>query len=227
MRSLHPWPTFPSNLTPPATRPLALLFILQEWLSLVQLTTHLKQLSADNLLAIAKYLDKLLLSSLNNPFTQTGGSLDKLCFYCGILLQASNISDETIPTLLETMRNATVKVRTKHLSWSKQAAQAKEEVRQELFQFKQNLRQNLSSFFSALFPFLQETYMDENVLLYLIEHREAFNLFLGPRAIENLLRIFFPAGIDSLRETICNGYTRRGFAAFYTQQEPLLSALDW
>lgn len=226
MRSLHPWPTFPRDLDPPAARSLSLLFVLQEFLSSCQLLKRLENAAPEELNEVSSHLDHFLLSSLDNPFAQRGGALDKLCFYCEILLQASKVGDATILVDLEEMRNAIMKIRSKAIFWKKNVP-LRAEINVEFDELYNQLHKKLASFFTSLLAFLKESRTDENVLLYLVEHRQEFNFHLGTKTIENLLNSFFPAGPHELRATICEGYTRRGFAAFYTKQEPLLDALEW
>src|SRR3990167_5451505 len=226
MRSIHPFATFPSSLDLTSERSLSLLFVLQELLFSLQLLQRLEKQTPETVADISPHLNKFLLSSLTAPLGQQGGALDKLCFYSEILLQASKVGDETLLLILEEMRNAIMKLRSKLLFWKKKVP-----VHQEIgFECKDLHRQLLSkllSFFNALRSFLKESRTDENVLLYLIEHRGHFNRHLGVQTIETLLQHFFPAGPEELRATICEGYTRRGFAAFYAKQEPLLDALEW
>jgi len=226
MRSLHPWPTFPRDLDPPAARSLALLFVLQEFVSSCRFVKQLENTIPEELNGISSQLDRFLLFSLDNPFAQRGGCLDKLCFYCEILLQASKVGDETILVVLEEMRNAIMKVRSKLFFWKK-VVPSHSEIALEFSELHQKLRGQLASFFVSLHAFLKESRTDENVLLYLVEHRKEFNLYLGHKTIENLLNSFFPSGSHELRATICEGYTRRGFGTFYAQQEPILDALEW
>ncbi len=227
MRSLHPWPTFPRDLDPPIARSLSLLFVLQEFLASCRLVERLENAAPEGELSgIASRLDLFLLFSLDNPFAQKGGALDKLCFYCEILLQGSKVSDETVLVLLEEMRNAVMKIRSKLIFWKKKAP-LREEIGAEFTELYKQLHKNLASFFSSLHSFLKESRTDENVLLYLVEHRKEFNLYLGEHAIENLLSGFFPSGPHELRAMICEGYTRRGFGAFFESQEPMLDALEW
>jgi len=226
MRSLHPWPTFPPDLDPPAARSLSLLFVLKEFFAACQLIERLENGVPEELGAVSSHLDLFLLSSLDNPFVQKGGALDKLCFYCEILLQASKVDDESILVILEEMRNGIMKVRSKLLFWKKKLP-TQEEIRSDFTELYKRMHDHLASFFSSLLPFLKQSRTDENVLLYLIERRKEFNLYLGAKTIENLLNGFFPSGPHELRAVICEGYTRRGFAEFYSKQEPLIDALEW
>lgn len=235
MRSLNPWPIFPPNLELPATRSLSILFILEELLLSFQLVDHLQKITPEQLqganlqkelVIISTQLEKFLLFSLDNPFTQKGGSLDKLCFYYEILLQASKIEDETLSLILEEMRNAILKVKSRLLLWKKELHPL-DRILIHLFDLYSELHMKLSSFFSALIPYLQEARTDENVLLYLIENKENFNCHLGESAIENLLKKFFPSGFSELRAAICEGFTRRGFSDIFIQKEPLLNAMEW
>lgn len=235
MRSLNPWPIFPSNLELPATRSLSILFILEELLLSFELIDHLQKATPEQLQGanlqkelaiISNQLEKLLLFSLDNPFAQKGGFLDKLCFYYEILLQASKIENEVLPMILEEMRNAILKAKAKLLLWKK-ALHPLDRILIQLFDLYSDLHLKLVSFFSALIPYLQEARTDENVLLYLIETKEKFNSHLGEKTIENLLKKFFPSGFNELRAAICEGFTRRGFSDIFIQKEPLINAMEW
>ena len=178
MKALLSQPVFPNDLEPPAVRSLSLIFILQE---LVHLFPH----------------------DIN---LQKG--VDKLCFYCDILLQASKIDPSSILQKLEAMHRSILPLR-----FSSQKSC--------------NLKDLLCDFFSALVPFLQEARTDENVLIYLIEQAQILNRYLGERAIETILQSFFPEGHEHLRTVIYEGFTRRGFTSFLAEKEPLIAALDW
>lgn len=235
MRSLHQWPIFPSSLDPPVARSLSIQFILQELMSSFELVGHLRiytpyQLQGANLseeiVCISKELEKLLLFSLENPFASKGSVLDKLCFYCEILLQASHIRESDIPMILEEMRGSILKMKSKLIAWKKMPAPLGQ-IQQDLFELYGILFQKLSRFFDALAAFLKEARCDENVLTYLIENKDKLNSYLGERRIEELLQSFFPAGHAQLRATIIEGYTRRGFTAFLSKLEPLIDAIEW
>lgn len=235
MRSLHPWPIFPPNLELPAARSLAILFILEELIASLKLVNHLQTVTPEQLRGanlqqelamISVELEKFLLFSLDNPFTQKGGVLDKLCFYSEILIQASRADLEALPMILEEMRNAILKLKSKLLLWKK-ALHPLDQILLHLLDLYTELQMKFSSFFSALIPYLQESRTDENVLLYLIENKDIFNQYLAPRTIENLLARFFPTGFDELRAAICEGFTRRGFADFFAEKEPLINAIEW
>jgi hypothetical protein len=226
MRSFHPWPIFPHDLESPAAKSLSLLFILQEFLFSLQLLEQERQTAPQEVTEIADRLERFLVLSIDNPFAKNGGALDKLCFYCESLLQASKIHDETLLLLLEDMRNSVLKVKTRIVTWTKRLS-APEEWRQSLAVFYEELDKKFREFFSALFPFLQESRTNENILIHLVEYRGAFNHHLGEKAIENLLCSLFPSGLYELRTAICEGYTRRGFADFYKKQEALLDAIEW
>jgi len=237
MRSLNPWPIFPTDLEPPVARSLSLQFIMQELIASFKLLRHLQTLTpeqlqgahlAQEIASIFNELEKFLLFSLENPFAQKGGVLDKLCFYCEILLQASSVKDQEIPMILEEMRNSILRIKSKMIGWKKMAAfHPFDEILLHLFELYSDLQFKLGRFFSALTHFLQEARSDENVLLYLIEHKHEFNSYLGTRTIEDLLYRFFPAGHAQLRAVICEGYTRRGFSAIFADAEPLIDAIEW
>ncbi len=237
MRSLNPWRIFPSNLDPPVARSLSIQFILQEFLNALDLLAHLKTATPQHLqganikeeiAAVSKELERFLLFSLENPFTQKSSVLDKLCFYCENLLQASKIGATEIPLQLEEMRNTVLRMRSKMIAWKKMPAfHPLDQILADFLELYEDLRQRLDRFFSALCPFLKEARSDENVLVYLIKHKDPLNAYLGIRRIEELLISFFPAGYDQLRAAIFEGYTRRGFTCFLSSIEPLINALEW
>jgi hypothetical protein len=235
MRTIQPWSTFPSNLDPPVARSLSLQFILQELISAfkalkeLQITTP-EQLQEANLKeeisSVSKQLEKFLLFVLKNPFSQTSSILDKLCFYCEILLQASREDGLDIQLVLESMRSPILKMKSKLTAWQKMLAPLDQTLAQ-LLELYADIHQKLCRFFSALSPFLKEARSDENVLIYLIEHKEELNTFLGEKYIEGLLQSFFPAGHDQLRTAIHQGYNRRGFSHFFSKIEPLINEIEW
>lgn len=237
MRSLNPWPAFPSNLEAPVARSLSIQFILQSLMDAFELLRELEtstplQLQGANLKeeisGIAKELEKVLLFSLENPFAQKGSVLDKLCFYSEILIQASHVADPEITIVMEEMRKSILIVKSKIMIWKKMPARYPlREMLDQLMELYLDLFQKMCRFFKALSPFLKEARSDENVLIYLIENKDKLNGYLGERRIEELLQSFFPAGHDQLRAAIHEGYTRRGFTTFLTSIEPLIDAIQW
>lgn len=237
MRSLNPWPVFPSNLEAPVARSLSIQFILQAIIDAFDLLIELQvstplQLQGSNLKeeisCISKDLEKIYLFSLENPFAQKGSVLDKLCFYSEILLQASHVSDPELTIVMEEMRKSILMVKSKIMVWKKMPSRYPlREMLKQLMELYTDLHQKLGRFFKAMSPFLKEARSDENVLIYLIENKDKFNQHLGERRIEELLQSFFPAGHDQLRATIYEGYTRRGFTTFLNSIEPLIEAIQW
>ncbi|MBS0625703.1 MAG: hypothetical protein JSS32_06605 [Verrucomicrobia bacterium] len=226
MRSLHPWPIFPTNLEPHAARALSLQFLMQE------LICTLESLEENHLEieAISGALEKFLLFSLENPLSQKGGSLDKLCFYSEILLKNSLVDeDEGIPILLEDLRVKTLSMRSKISLYRKSGhrSQNKEAILHEWDKFVQEARDGMRNIFDSLFLFFKESREDENFLFLLIELRERINRHLGPKTTETVLARLFPQGICTLRAALYNGYARRGFLDFYTRNEQLIDALEW
>jgi hypothetical protein len=235
MSSLHPWPIFPVNLDPPIARSLSIQFILQGLTDSFKLLRHLEIFTSSQLLGanpkeelieIAKELEQLVLFSLEHPFSQKGSVLDKLCFYCEILLQASHIEGSEIPMALEELKIPILKVKTQLTIWKKVPAPLFQ-IKEALFELYSNLYRKFCCFFSALIPYLKEARSDENVLIYLIENKNILNSFLGERRIEEMLQSFFPTGHAQLRAAIIEGYTRRGFTTFLSKVEPLIDAIEW
>jgi hypothetical protein len=236
MRSLHPFPIFPTNLEPPAARSLSLQFILQELLSSFTLSDQLAQFLSEPLPEttlthqidlISRELEKVLLFSLENPFSQKGGSLDKLCFYCEILLQASNAGGQEVPLILEEMRISVLKFKSILVTWRRMPAlHPIDSLSSLLSEFYSDIRPKLIRFFKALFPYLYEARGDENVVVCLLEKKELLNGYLGDKTIEKLLARLFPEGTPQLRKILSENYARRGFSSFFSQCEPLIDALE-
>lgn len=125
--------------------------------------------------------------------------IDRLCFYCDDLVQATQ--DSEIPMILEEIRHSLAT--------------------------RKPIETHLRHFFNHFSAYLKECRSDESLLLYLIEHKGKLNAFLGARAVETLLQSFFPAGHAQLRAVIYEGFTRRGFSSFFDKVEPLVNALEW
>ncbi|MBX7067341.1 MAG: hypothetical protein K1X28_08930 [Parachlamydiales bacterium] len=235
MRSLNPWPVFPPNLEPPLARSLSIQFILTSlidgfaFILKLQHSTPLKGgYIRKEVEALYQELQKILLFSLEEPMSQTGGFIDKLCFYSDILIQASQIKEPELFPVLEEIRKELLTFRSKMLVWKKlSASYPLEEMLEQLMQLTSHLFEHLRSYFRALVPFLRETRSDENLLIFLIENKQRLNRDLGPHCIEELLQSFFPAGHDQLRAVIYEGYTRRGFSEYFTAVEPLINELHW
>lgn len=226
MRSLHPCPIFPYDLSPAGAKSLSLLFILQELLKLAKWLSIYSQKIPDNIQEIALQLEKFLLFSLENPFTKTGGGIDKLCFYCESLLQASKVNDETSLFILEEMRHAILQVKGSLTKCKKENSPFPEKSL-VLIPLYENLQALAKTFFLSLYPFLEESRTNENLLLYFVEHQKEWNFYLGSKTIETLFRFLFPSGPYELKAAICEGYTRRGFASFYAAKESLVDAIEW
>jgi hypothetical protein len=185
---------------------------------------HIKE----ELQTTSKALEKLYLFSIENPISQRGGFVDKICFYSETLMKASQIREPELFVSLEEVRKEMLIFKSKMMVWNKlPTSYPLEEMLQELLQLGSHVFEHLRSFFGALVPFLREARSDENVLVYLIEKKEMLNQDLGKRCIEELLQSFFPAGHDQLRAVIYEGYTRRGFSAFFAEVEPLIDAVQW
>ncbi|MDE3045318.1 MAG: hypothetical protein KGJ02_01545 [Verrucomicrobiota bacterium] len=236
MRSLHPWPLFPSNLEPPAARSLSLQFAMQEFVACFKIVAQIREqvpklIRGEEPLKeigfLSKELEKFLLFSLDNPFAQKGGSLDKLCFYCDMLLQASRVNgQEAVGMQLEYLRNEMLATRAKIFTWKRKYPPSSI-VLTEIDRLCDALVEGLRDFFEALFPYFEEARSDENILFYLIEQRRVLNKLLECPKVEQLLSRLYPSGPAHLRAILCEGYTRRGFSDFYAKHESLIDSIEW
>lgn len=215
MLNNDPWLTFPPHLTPPAIRSLSLVFILQE------IADRFEQIQRLKATQFQEYTDDLCtFFSLDSAYPKIGICPDKLCFYSDILVQASKIRDGSLQQKLDDMRSSVLQCRSTLFLKNIESLSC-------IPSFFSDFEQKISSFFFALFPFLNDAKTDENVLLKLIEHRQLFNSYLGSQAIEKLLKEFFPSGHAHLRAIISEGLMRRGFASFLAEKESLIDAIEW
>lgn len=234
MRSFTPWPLFPSSLEPDAKRSFSLQFIILELLAsftlLEELSLKAPRLEEmdlpERLSFLSREVEKFLLFSLHNPFDQVGGILDKLCFYCETLLQASLNHFEEPLSLLEEMRTLVLQMKSKLILWKKESSPS-EPTPTSLFSFTKEMGDLLPRFFTSLSPAFEEAKGDENVLFLLLEKREELNRRLAPRSVEKLLDRLFPAGKEHLKVTLEGGYGRRGFIPFFEERRVLIEALEW
>lgn len=216
MSNKDSWLSFPSHLDPPAIRSLSLVFILQELIELLEVVQGF-QISFPSLSQ-----DLTSFFSLDHSYPQVGMRPDKLCFYCGILLQASKIGESSLQNELDKMRIRILQCRSQLYPYK-----GKPFVDSQCISPFLEIYRNLCSFFTTLIPFLREARTDENVLLALIERRRAFNRHLGSCAIEKILQDFFPSGHAHLKAVISEGLTRRGFTSFFAEKEPLIDEIAW
>lgn len=237
MRSLNPWPAFPSDLDPPVARSLSIQFILQTLIDGFNVVEELKdyvntEMHGDDLKEeishLSILLEKFYLLSLENPFAKKGGVLDRLCFYSEILLQASHVKESELVIVMEEMRTSLLKSKSQLMLWKKLPATFSLcNFRQLVISLSKELFHQLTRFFATLIPFLREARSDENVLAFLLEKKAPLNMALGSGCIEDVLQSLFPAGHDQLRAVIHEGYTRRGFSDFLSSLEPLIDSIQW
>ncbi len=202
MRSFYPWPTFPVHLDRAVARSLSLRFALQELLQ----GLHLLEVSRQSEIGTLKEVEKFLLLSLENPLSQKSGVLDKLCFYSEILLQRQ-------VSTLEEMRGIILQL-CENKKWIPSP---------DWSLFLDRLHLGFLCFFEALNAPVYAARSDENVLVFLMEHKEPINRYLGPHTLENLFHSFFPEGQDQLRAVLYEGFSRRGFSSFFHKIEPLIA----
>lgn len=171
------WLYFPSHLHPPALRSLSLAFILEE---LVHKLDNAQDLSLD--------------------------FLDKISYYAGVLVEASNKKKESfLQKEISSMRITVL--------------QFLHEKKAEYLTF---FYEQLRSFFNSLIPFFFQARTDENILIYLMEHKASLNRHLGPLTIDKMIQSFASSNPDYLKTIISEGLTRRGFTSFLEEKEEML-----
>ncbi|MES2273336.1 MAG: hypothetical protein V4487_04015 [Chlamydiota bacterium] len=232
MRTLHPCPTFPANLDPPAARSLSLQFLLKELIGSFELLHDLQnsvdqQPFSKNIESLSNDLERFIFFSLKNPSSQKRGLLDRLCFYCEILLQAGGVKDHKILALLEEMRNPILEMKSLTAAWKRGQKIALDQIQAQFLNLYARLHLKLCLFFSELKPFIYEARCDENVLMVLIEGKDEFNEHLGERSIEKFLSHLFPQGPFQIRTLVYEGYARRGFVSVFEEAEKLIDAIEW
>lgn len=229
MRSLNPWPLFPSPLSSRAGASLSLQFLLQELVSFLRWLNEVEtRKQEESPQTVYLNLEKILLFSLEHPLSQQGGFLDKLSFYANILLaNSSDGEDADILTYLKIIEESVLEFRNELFHRAKRADLSLEIIEKTWKRLIQTAEQNLKQLFYDLFSFFQEFCQDENVLFLLIEQKELLNQYLGHETVERVLARLFPGGASALRETLYHGYARRGFLDFYSRNEELIQSVDW
>ena len=78
--------------------------------------------------------------------------------------------------------------------------------------------------FIALEPFIQQCKENENLLFFLLTHREEIEAFMSSGYLRTLLLRFHPRGISDLCEKLCDNYHHRGFYFLIPEITRLLNA---
>jgi hypothetical protein len=204
MQRASPWLPFHSEFDPPSAQGMNLLFALDAWVQTAETFQSLKK----------------ELSTFPSLFT-TGGPilkktpLEKWLFYSHLFLQSPLLTDAApFESLLNTLEQS-AKLIDRKLPQDKIPS---------LFQLFES---SLKSLFDLFLPFLEEAKSNENILLYLIEHRAFLNDLLGPGKIETVFQQLYPAGPAHLHAIVFEGYTQRGFGPFCSKHEAEIRSVDW
>jgi hypothetical protein len=243
MRSLYPWPLFPSDNDSRATRSLSLQFSVQEWIATFDGIAAVEEKIAEPHL-LTEEVQKLLLFSLDSPFSAKPGTLDKLCFYVHKLQDTYHkwIKENRTESLLDQMEEDLFALRAHLNAWKKGPVQPSH-ISDTVHEVCLRLRHTLIEFFHALIPFFEEAKTDENVLFYLIENQADINQILqNPKnrktsviehetlsfkTLQHLFCHLYPSGPAHLRTILYEGYTRRGFTEFYAQHKTVIESIEW
>lgn len=190
-----------THLDKPAARALCLQFILHEYaraLEIASTFSSTKDLSGG--------IEKLYPDLVEGMPVLKLGILRKLCFYCEALLEHSDKGEDLLHALDE-------------LQLSAARARRKHDAASELYQ-------KLRAFFPLLYANIQECKECEAPLFTLLELRKTFNFHLGEETIEQLLEKLFSSP-QEMRQTIAQGFSQRGFDAFYKQNKSLFEGVTW
>jgi hypothetical protein len=203
---------------------LSLQLCVQEWLATFD---AIAALEVSELYLLTDAVQKLLLFSLDSPFSVKPGTLDKLCFYLHKLLESSVILSP-IESLLNQMEEYLLALRAKLYAWKRGPVEPSH-ISEVVNDVCSQLRQKLLEFFNALLPFFEEAKADENVVFYLIERQAPINNILqhDKSSIEHLFSHLYPSGPAHLRTILYEGYTRRGFTEFYAQHKTMIESIEW
>lgn len=200
-----------------ASQGLCLEFILHEYVKALSLT---EKLSVPDPVSRLEILEKL---HSDPSCVQEHGILDKLCFYCETLIQGSKIGEHLLGAVDE-LCNLVALPRT---ILSRQLRSISGLLTRSVEELLKKLQDSMHSFFSLLQPVFKSCLDCEAPLFALLELRESINCFLGENTVERFLQELFPDGPQMLRQTISNGFSKRGFSHFYQNNEGLLEGLKW
>lgn len=211
-------PFFPKGLKPDLTRSLALQFTLQSFLQTLEWEKALLSeivILPNFFRKPSNYLNKLL-------FKQTK-PLDAICFYSEILLKTAKSPEG------KNLINPIYKI-THRMRDIKNTIAFFPQKRFSIARFRElhsSIKQELSFFWEALFPFFQESKKDENVWAFLIENRAKFHTLFQTFCIEKLIKTLFPGGKQELCSLLFSRYFQRGFVEAWGKLEPLIEELKW
>ncbi len=209
-----------SNLDKGAAKGLCLEFILHEYAKALKIAAGLTHATPDDALSD---LEKLFTDSYNTTVLQQPGVLDKLCFYCEALVQTSKIGENLLDAIDE-LRTVVAKPRAQLARSLRSTPHSGSPVTTDSFHA---IHQQLQAFFPRLLPIIKECSDSESALFSLLELRETLNRHLGEKTVENLLQNLFPEGPQTLRQTLSDGFSRRGFCDFCQRHEALFKGLTW
>lgn len=190
-----PAPLFPDRIKPKATRRLAFLFLLDAMREIFRLLSEKGEEE---------------FASLFSPPNQ--GAVSHLLFYAEKLSSVARIENAEPKRVAETLRNAALAFYTEKIVHARACFGT----------LRSSLQEGLCRLFFSLFPFFERSRKDENLLLYLLEHREEWNRHLGERSIETLLFSLFPKGPHDLYTTMREKFAERGLEEFFEQKKHLL-----
>jgi len=78
--------------------------------------------------------------------------------------------------------------------------------------------------FSALEPFIEKCKENENLLFFLLTHKQELEAFMSSGYLRSLLLRLHPRGISDLCEKLCDNYHHRGFYFLIPEITRLLNA---
>lgn len=237
MQTLYPWPSFPHNLKKELAKSFSLQFILStltEAFSTIstlqkEIPTFLlgKDLSLE-ILELQKHFQRIYVFCSSTSLAQKPGTINKLCYFTQMLYESTSSLKMEPMFLIEEMRKELFTFYSKILMWKKKKnGYPLSEMLECLFSLFRYLFDHLRQFFYTLVPTFQESKEDENLIVYLIEHREELNNNLKPRCIEEVLQALFPKGTQELTEMIFKKYQQRGFGSQFCKVKLLIDAIKW
>src|SRR5690606_11674004 len=112
--------------------------------------------------------------------------IERLYFYCSILLQASVDGTTRSLVILQEIQQMLFQAKADILL-EKLSHNLLSPVPTKLTQTIEKTKETLLLFFQSLYPYFMQLRLSETILLYLLENQVTLNSILGKGAIESLL----------------------------------------
>lgn len=157
----------------------------------------------------------VIASEISFPWTAEKGSLNKLRHYCYLFVHRSKSEDKDIANMNVCVSKAfhsALQCREVILSLQQESLENTSVPSYvTLYQLLDRLIDNMRRVSRLILRILIQYRTDENVLYFLLRHREDFDRLYKTQFVIKILKKMYPRGIKEAGELLVEKYSRRGF----------------